>query len=234
MRRDPNERLTPRRLAELHPRLYHMAEAGSWESIRERGLLSTAALLDRFEITGADRERIESQRRPESVEIVHPEHGRAVIRDNIPMTDSALLNCLEDCTPRDWYRLLNRRVFFWTERERLMGLLGAKAYRDRRQLVITVDTAALLDRHADRVTLSPINSGSTIMKPVPRGLGTFRRIADFPYGEWRMKGRGPKKVVVELAVDYSVPDLADFALRAEHMEGGETTEVLWEADGYNG
>lgn len=231
MRRDPHERLTAEKLARLHPRLYHMAEAGSWDSIRERGLLSTTALLDLFEVGGEQREAIESMRRPQSVEIVHPEHGRVVIRDNIPMRDSALHKCLEDCTPREWYELLNRRAFFWTERERLNGLLDARAYRGKRQLVITVDTAALLARHADRVTLSPINSGSTIMRPVARGKGTFRRILDFPYGEWRTRGRAPTKVVVELAVDHSVPDLADFALRAEHVEGLRTVEVLWEADG---
>lgn len=230
MKRNPEERLTAEKVASLHPRLYHMAEAGSWESIKAHGLLSATALLDLFEIRGDLRERIESVRRPESIEIVHPVHGRAVIRDNIPMRDSALLKCLEDCTPRAWYELLNRRAFFWTERERLMRLLGAKAYRTKQQLVITIDTAKLLARHAAQVTLSPINSGSTIMRPVSRGLDTFRRIEDFPYGEWRMKGRAPTKVIVELAVDYSVPDLADFALRAEHLEGGRTTEIIWEAD----
>lgn len=230
MRRDPKERLTIDKLAELHPRLYHMAEEGSWESIRDRGLLSTTALLDLFEIAGAERKQIEAERRPQGVVIAHRDHGRAVIRDNVPMSDSALLKCLENGTPREWYELLNRRVFFWTERERLMRLLGAKAYRGKRQLVITVETAALLASHSAKVTLSPINSGSTIMRPVPRGLGTFRTIEDFPYGEWRMKGRARKNVVVELAVDYSVPDLADHALSAEHVEGGRTTDTLWTRD----
>lgn len=207
-----------------------MAEVGSWQSIREHGLLSTTALLDLFEINGVLREQIESERRPESVEVVHPEHGRAVIRDNMPMRDSALLKCLEDCTPREWYELLNRRVFFWTERERLLRLLGAKAYRAKRQLVITIDTAKLLACHAPRVTLSPINGGSTLMRPAARGFGTFQPIKEFPFGEWRMRGRVPTKVIVELAVDYSVPDLADFAVRAEHLEGTRTTEVIWEVE----
>jgi len=35
--------------------------------------------------------------------------------------------------------------------------------------------------------------------------------------------------VVELVAEYAVPDLKDFVLRAEHVEGGRTTEVLWEA-----
>ena len=38
-----------------HPRLYHMAEAGSWPQIERGGLLSTSALLDRFGYEGEER-----------------------------------------------------------------------------------------------------------------------------------------------------------------------------------
>ncbi len=76
--------MTPARLerfAALYPSLYHMAESGSWPSIRERGLLSTTALLDLFEIDGATRTSIESQWRPESIPIEHPSYGSAVVGD---------------------------------------------------------------------------------------------------------------------------------------------------------
>lgn len=93
----------------LYPRLYHMAQAGSWPSIMRRGLLSTSALLDLFEVNGIAREAIESQHRPSSVEITHATHGRAIIRDQKPMSEKALLKCLVGTTPRQWYELLNRR-----------------------------------------------------------------------------------------------------------------------------
>jgi hypothetical protein len=55
--------------------------------------------------------------RPESVTITHPAYGSAVIRDQKPMRDSALLKCLDKgLTPADWYRTLNRRVFFLGKR----------------------------------------------------------------------------------------------------------------------
>ena len=57
------------RLISRYPTLYHMAEDGSWESIRKHGLLSTSALLDKFEIEGEERLAIESARRPEIVRI---------------------------------------------------------------------------------------------------------------------------------------------------------------------
>jgi len=54
--------VTDAELAELLqdcPTLYHMAERGSWPSIREHGLLSTSALLDLYGKQGAEREAIE-------------------------------------------------------------------------------------------------------------------------------------------------------------------------------
>ena len=42
--------VTPEELAQAYPRLYHMADAQSWESIRKHGLLSTSSLLDLYEV----------------------------------------------------------------------------------------------------------------------------------------------------------------------------------------
>jgi hypothetical protein len=198
--------------------LYHIAEDESWENIRKHGLLSTSALLDRFEIEDEQRFTIESARRPEIVRIEHPEHGAAFIRDIKPMQERSLEKCLHDMTPREWYEHLNRRVFFWVEWKRLLKLLGARAYRDRPHLVLEVDIAELLKRHAERVLLSPINSGATFaLGPAPRGPDTFRRIADHPNG----------KPIVELSVDYAVPDIAEFTLRVRRWWGTkELEEVL--------
>jgi hypothetical protein len=210
--------LDPERLASRYPVLFHMAESGSWESIRERGLLSTSALLDLFEVEGGERITIESTRRPEIVRLEHPEHGVALVRDNKPMQEKALEKCLYGMTPREWYELLNRRIFFWLEWKRLLKLLGARAYRDRPHLVLEVDTAKLLERYADRVTLSPINSGATFaMNPAPRGPDTFRRIVDHP----------ESKPFVELAVDCSVPDVTDFILSVSRWYGAEKLGEVW-------
>ncbi|MBA4114897.1 MAG: hypothetical protein H0X71_00310 [Rubrobacter sp.] len=210
------------RLISRYPTLYHMAEDGSWESIRRHGLLSTSALLDRFEVEGEERFTIESARRPEIVRLEHPKHGTALVRDNKPMQEKALERCLVEMTPREWYEHLNRRVFFWVEWKRLLKLLGARAYRDRPHLVLEVDTAELLRRHAEKATLSPINSGATFaMNPAPRGTDTFRRIADHPEG----------KPVVELSVDYAVPDVADFVLSVSRWHGTEKLEEVWRRSG---
>src|SRR5437763_1911223 len=110
-----------------YPCLYHMAEDGSWPSIREHGLLSTTYLLDLFGYSGSERTQYEAQRRAETVEISHQTYGCASLRDQKPMTDSALRRCLHGITPTEWYRLLNGRVFFWLTEERLVTLLQGRA-----------------------------------------------------------------------------------------------------------
>ena len=225
--------MTEAELAELIrdcPTLYHMAERGSWPSIRRHGMLSTSALLDLYEIQGPQREALEGRRRPEGVAVEHPALGRAMIRDQKPMDDAGLRMCLLDgLTPEDWYRCLNRKVYFWLTRERLLRLLNARPYRELEHDVLELDTAALIAAFRPAIRLSPINSGTT--KPFPstaskRGRDTFLPIAEYPYARWRAGGRKAGERVVELTVDYAVPDAARFVRRAVAMQGGVVTGVI--------
>lgn len=213
--------------AQHYPRLYHMAEANCWPSVRKHGLLSTTALLDLFEIKGKTRISLESEHRAESVEIQHPQFGSAVIRDQKPMRENSLRSCLSGMTPRQWYETLNGQVFFWLTPERVNTLLTARAYRERKHTVLTVDAAKLLERHLAKVRLSPINSGSTIYKPQPRGTSTFHKMGDYPFCE-RRRLRGFANAIAEFSVNYAVPDISDLVLQVEHRKGTEVLEVLHE------
>lgn len=209
------------------PTLYHMAERGSWNSIRRYGLLSTSALLDRYDVSGVARERIEAERRAGSVELSHNRLPTAVIRDQLPMDDAGLLRCLPaHVSPADWYRLLNGKVFFWLTRDRLLRLLGAGAYRLQAHDVLEVDARSLVDTHFQAIWFCPINSGCTKPMPHPRDESTFQRIRDYPYATWRGKRKRGERVV-ELAVDYAVPDIAAFVRRALVMRGPDELEVLY-------
>ena len=211
--------LTPEELVQRYPHLYHMAELGSWPSIRRYGLLSTTALLDLYEVNEGQRRSIESEWRPGSISITHPTYGTAVIRDQKPMPPAMLEGCLIDMSPKDWYEFLNRKTFFWTERRRLENLLNAFAYRGRAHCVLTVDTRALLNRHEKLANLSEINSGF-VYHGGARGRDTFRPIAKFPSGHR----------VWELAVEHSVPDVADLVIRVEDWRGGTMLTVVWERE----
>ena len=173
--------MTRDELIAKYPRLYHMAESGTWASIRNHGLLSTVALLDLFEINGDRRAKLLGERRANSEPLEHPLHGCATIRDNKVLQDHLLEKCLlNGLTPRQWYEMLNVRVFFWPTEKRLYGLLTARPYRNRSHCVLEVDTAELVAKYEQQISLSPINSGSTIFNPAKRGLETFRRIKAYP------------------------------------------------------
>jgi hypothetical protein len=201
-----------------------MAEANTWESIRRYGLLSTSALLDLFEITDANRYAIESKHRSQSVTISHTEYGTAVIRDQKPMHEKSLLKCLTNRSPQQWYEILNRRVFFWPTIDRLNRLL--RAYLGQKHTVITVDTAQLLERHFDQITLSRINSGCTRPMAWPRGDDTFLSVLDFPFETRRQKYR--RNAIAELAVDHAVSDIADVVIKVEHVVGISPVEIVYE------
>ncbi len=198
-------------LISTFPRLYHMAHVNAWPGIKRHGLLSTSALLDLFEVTGPGRKALEANRRNDSITVHHKRYGEAVIRDNKPMDDAGLMRALTDMTPEEWYRTLNRKVFFWPTEERLNRLLMARFNRPYNHCVITVNTRRLVRDYHDKVWLCPINSGATAKPmPQPRGTETFRRICDYPFNDWSRKRRSCIKAVAELAVDYSVPNIRDY------------------------
>jgi hypothetical protein len=188
-----------------------MAEAGSWRSIQQHGLLSTSALLDLFEITGTQRHAIESARRPESVPIQHTVHGTAWIRDNKPINETVLRRTLTGMSEPEWYRTLNGRVFFWLSPDRLNRLRNAPPYRGREHDILTVDTADLLAAFAGTVELSPLNSGAVHPGAnYTRGAGTFQPVATYPWQERRAVAAN--EPIVELTVPYSVPDAERFVI----------------------
>ena len=203
-------------LVGMYPRLYHMAQLGSWESIKRHGLLSTTALLDLFGVRGQERKAIEDQRRPDKVPIAHESFGSAVIRDNKPMSDLLLERCLVKMGKVDWYRLLNGHVFFWLTRRSLETFMCARSYRPEGHTIVTVSTSLLLARQRDRIRLSPINSGAIYPgRPVERGPETFSTVADYDIKKYAYRRRDER--VRELAVVYSVPDVEDLVTSVEDM-----------------
>ncbi|CAH2399577.1 DUF7002 family protein [Mesorhizobium ventifaucium] len=221
--------MTEEELVQRYPRLWHMAHAGAWPAIRDHGLMSTVALLNDYAVEGDRRHQLGSCRRPESVPLEAEGRPGTVLRDQKPMDDGRLAGCLDDgLTPRDWYELLNSRTFFWLSRSRIWTLLRARAYRNVSQTVLTLDTARLVAAHRDRIWVSPINSGATLFKPQRRGLATFRRIFDFPFDE-RAKMRRVENNVVELVVDHSVPDVADYVLAVHEVRNDQVLSEIWRA-----
>ena len=170
-----------------YPKLYHMAEAGSWPSIQQHGLLSVVALLDLYEVEEPHRAKLLSEWRKDSVPI---RDGAPVIRDQHPMPPNRLEKVLQEgLTPGDWYEFLNRRCFFWVDECRLSKMMGF--YKGESHDVIVVDTKKLVERHLERITVSHINSGTVRNGKHRRGKDTFQSIDSFPlFGPREERGGG--------------------------------------------
>lgn len=210
--------MTPEELSARHPRLFHVTLSGACDGIRSKGLLPTSRLLDVFEVSPYERVRLEQVRRPAAVTIHHTVHGTAVLNDQSPMTERALTKCLDEgLAPADWLLLLNRRVFFWADEAGLARLLGARANQGRALDVLVVDTLGLARAHAERIELSPINSGATIRRPARRGLSTFTPMLALSYDDWRRK-RGRLDRILEVTVLDGVPDIARFMTEVRRVE----------------
>ncbi len=203
-----------------HPLLYHMAEAGAWENIQRHGLLSTTALLRLFDVSEPQRSAIGSWYRRSREVIRHSDYGCAVIRDQTPMPPGKLDLALTDMDPSEWYKLLNGKVFFWSTESRLISFLKARSHRARPHDVLTVCTRSLVGKHATKITLSPINSGTVRVPTHRRGSNTFQTIADHTC-------KTKHECFAELAIEGSVPDMERHTLSVDRWMGATRQQSIW-------
>lgn len=206
-----------------------MASHGSWPMIRKHGLLSSCKLAELFELPEPRRTELLSTQRKQSETICHPKHGTAILRDQKPLSAKNLARCLRDCDPAGWYRILNERVFFWLDRERLITLMSAAEYADKPHTVLEIDSAGIVGRYADQIELAHMNTGNTRPFPHPRGRETFRRMKDYDYEHRRKLANYAS--VVELTVIGGVADIQRFVSKVEHASVSKgiysTNEVLF-------
>lgn len=215
-------------LVRLYPTLFHTAADGSWPSIREHGLLSTAALLDRWEVAEPTRRELLTRVRGESTVVEHPVHGTAVVRDQGPIHEPSLEAALTDLSVEQWLSRLNERVFFFLQRSQVDALVTARRYRAHPSLVISVDTASLVAAYESKIELCRINSGfAQRHNHTPRGSTTFQSIAEFEHPERAVPKSGSTYDVKELTVIGGVPDLSAHIDRVERVVGGDVVDVLY-------
>ena len=188
------------RLAARYPWVWHVIEAdgtGPW--LTETGLWPAADLHDGV------------ANRDDFVRVDFGAGRVAVLRPQV-MPDHRLLPTLAGKfhgQPECWRRHVNTHVFFWTE-ERRRDAFARACVRLRRTsaappVVLAIETAALLERHATVTYFATINTGSTV-----RGGARVRRDETtlLPVAEYR---RGS---VAELAIRGRV-DLA--SVSAVHL-----------------
>jgi hypothetical protein len=196
----------------LPPHAYHLADAANWPRIQRQGLLSTDALIVRDGLVDGAALPFRSYRDgnrqlPSGV----------LIRDQRPMPPSALARCLDpELRPEDWYALVNARVFFWLDAERLARHVRACAKRP--QIVMVLDLPRLLAAHGARASLTPFNVGNARRQPAARGRRSFVPLAAWLETRWQSEAapgarpRSRNHPPAELAIEHAVPDVMTFLL----------------------
>ena len=202
--------------------IYHMAEATNWPAIKRDGLHCASTLLDLAGILGENRERWETQQR-----LTHTELPNGVqLRDQRPMPPAALATCLIGIVPSEWYALINARVFFWLDPGRLNR---QRAACDRRpQVVLTVDANKLVSAYAEKIAVTPINTGNARRRPARRGAATFVPYVAWVTSAWASEAASLGTLVrpsshppVELTVTGSIPDIMQFVVEVQQLAPGQ-------------
>ncbi len=164
--------------------------------------------------------RIEREQRRASLTLP----SGAVLRDQLPMRPSALARCLVDMTPAEWYALINSKVFFWFDAERLNRQRRASGISPK-AVVMTIDTERLLK--------TPWRSGGRSFGnqyrqcPAeacnPRAPEPARPLA-WLESRWVSEGVAPglrprpaSHRPVELTVGDGLPDVMDFVVSLSHL-----------------
>jgi hypothetical protein len=198
---------------------YHLVDERNWASVQAHGLLSTKRLAA---ASGYDLEQLR----------LHRATGLTLdsgvrIRDQSPMPPAVLGKYLQDgLSPEDWYDLLNSKVFFWLDPDRLNRQRRACGVAPQRVLVI--DAVRMLKKHASLAAVTPINTGNAMRAAAPRGLSTF-----VPWERWTSDGWESEKVgrtasrpanhkPVELTIEDAVEDIMDHVIEMIPLGAGQT------------
>ncbi len=192
-------------LSLLCPQLFHVTRASAAAGIRRHGLISANCLLKLFQVPAAQREWMASHRRSTSTQLLHHQHGEAILPPHRPPGDPALGERADALA--DWARAVNSRVFFWTDEDSARRDAASRLGDGVDQVVLVFDTLSLVKWNLQRIELSwadtrragsstPIADGDP---PVP---------ADSAVPRTRPLRRTGRARVIELAMVGGVRDVA--------------------------
>ncbi len=198
--------------------VYHLVDEQNWTSVQAGGLMSAKQLAM------ASNYNLNDLRQHRARGLVLPSGVR--IRDQSPMPPAVLARFLRDgLTPEDWYDLLNSKVFFWLDPDRLNR--QRRACGDAPQRVLVIDGCRMMETHGARACVAPINMGNAMRAAAPRGLTTF-----VPWEQWKAdawsseqvgqaKSRPATHRPVELTIEDEVPDIFDYVDEVVPLGPGE-------------
>ena len=183
--------MTPEQFLNRCKVVCHVGPAGSWEQIASHGFRTAEQLILDADLDDEDRQRLLTTPRKEPV---HLRVGgeEVVLRDQEPLYArkdlQAVLESGRDVG--DWIRLLNQRVYFFTDDAPLQKFLDKYVQRDGAQDVMWLSPLKLLGVEDIRLELATQNTGA-----VARRTGTQNTAATF-VPLFRFPDKRPAEVTV--------------------------------------
>jgi hypothetical protein len=165
--------------------LYHLTDKDNLNKIKLRKeLLSTEAIVNQSSLGEKEKDEFLTQRRKTHI-VVEVGEDKYKIRDQRPISILNLIKCLTTgFSVKDFFRMLNDRVFFWPTVDRLKSHYNR--YSSENPIIIKVSTGDLLKINSN-AQFCRLNSGATRSNsylngaPPQRGVGTFLPAKDFKY-----------------------------------------------------
>jgi hypothetical protein len=198
---------------------YHLVDIRNFESIQEHGLLSATKLI---EMSANVSPKLNREHRAIGQ---HLDIG-AYIRDQRPMPPSLLSRCLQShMQPGDWYELLNSKIFFWLDLERLNR--HRNAYRLQEQIVLAVDAREMLSNYGAVAAVSPINTGNAMRAAAKRDRSTFVPYESWVVDAWKseiipsMRTRPSGHRPAELTIANAIPDIKNYVIGSAYLAAAE-------------
>ena len=197
----------------IGPRVAHCTASENMRGIETHGLQSAANLATRLGHPAPTIAlRDDRLRLVQDGETARLNHQRPILYGL-----EAANRIVDGYDAQSWAEQLDRRIFFWPERRGKAFMASVK--RDVPISVLWLDTRGLVERFADHLWLSPLNSGNFtqggahavrgdwLYVPVTAGLDTFRE-------NRRKRGlKGTPDSVVELSLTCPLPATTLKALR---------------------
>ena len=177
--------------------LWHVSPPGAWATIRRLGFRTAEQLIRAADLDESTREAllIEPRRSSRTLTV---EGQQVTIRDQgrlFQRTDlAAVLD--DDITVSDWVRLLNQRVYVFTDRKARDALLEKYVQLDGSQDVLTFSPLRLYEAARSRLELTSQNTGSIARRSGPqKGWNTVIPVSQFP------ADRKPSEVTIRDGLD---------------------------------
>jgi hypothetical protein len=209
--------MTPDQFLDRCKFVCHVGPVGVWDQIAKHGFRTAEQLILESDLSEDEQQRLISTPRRESIRL-RVAGDEVLLRDQGPLfARKDLISVLGDgLDVSDWVRLLNRRVFFFTDQLSMQKLRDKYVELEGAQEVIWLSPLRVIRMEGLCLELTSQNSGAIARRSGPQKVAdTFVPFSSFP-------DRKPK----ELTMVDGLNDLTPVVRAERHFRDGRTDRIF--------